>query len=344
MGSSIHDIIKNEYERRQRASYEMLSYRKEITYAEISRLEAIEKEIRLTGIKYNRLLLLDQANADDLLTELQSHIGSLKQEKVQLLEKGGYPGDFLEPVYTCARCRDTGMLSAEENPAGELCSCYRQQLIDIIHVQSNLKYTDVENFSTFNEDLYAASIDESRYGIKKSPRKQIIGIKDNCLKFIRNFKDPQTKNMLFCGPTGSGKTFMSNCIARELMDKGITVLYQSAPVLFSTITEYRLKFSKEEAYENSVYRNIMETELLIIDDLGTEPPSAARYAELLTILDTRFANNMIRPCKTIISTNIDIRKLYEYYDERVGSRIIGNFDIFRFAGDDIRKLKAMMTT
>lgn len=340
MKSNIHSIIKGEYEKRQRTSYDLLSNNKEQVFAKIPRLEEIEKDIHVAGLKYNKMLLIDQANAGKIVSMLQSTIEHLKLEKASLLETGGYPKDFLEPAYRCAKCKDTGMLPADENAGDKICSCYRQQLIDLIYVQSNLKCTDIENFSSFNENYFSDAVDENKYGIKKSPRKQILGIKENCLNFIDNFKEPESKNMLFCGPTGSGKTFMTNCTAVELMNKGITALYQPAPVLFSTITEYRFKSSKEETYENSVYKNIMEVELLIIDDLGTEPPSAARYAELLTILDTRFANNMVRPCKTIISTNIDIRKLYEYYDERVGSRIIGNFDIYRFAGDDIRKLKA----
>ena len=341
MKSSIHSIIKSEYEKRQKASYDMLSNKKELVYGKIPRLEEIEREIQLAGLKYNKMLLTDHTRTDEIVSKLQSAIQQLKQEKESLLKTIGYPKDYLELEYKCAKCKDTG-IPLDEAVDSRVCSCYRQQLIDLIYVQSNLKSTDTENFSCFNESYYADIIDENRYGIKKSPRKQILGIKENCQKFIENFRDPQIKNMLFCGPTGSGKTFMTNCTAVELMNKGITVLYQSAPVLFSTITEYRFKSSKEEAYENSVYRYIMEVELLIIDDLGTEPPSAARYAELLTILDTRFSNNMVRPCKTIISTNIDIRKLYEYYDERVGSRIIGNFDIYRFAGDDIRKLKASL--
>ena len=341
MKSSIHSIIKGEYEKRQKASYDLLADKKERLYAQIPRLEEIETEIQRAGLKYNKQLLADPANAEEIISDLQAAVRRLKREKASLLEAAGYDKDYLEPVYKCAKCKDTGT-PLEDETGERVCSCYRQQLIDLIYIQSNLKCTDVENFNCFNEKYYADVIDENRYGIKKSPRKQILGIKENCLQFIENFKDPQAKNMLFCGPTGSGKTFMANCTAVELMNRGITVLYQSAPVLFSTITEYRFKSSKDEAFENSVYKNIMEVELLIIDDLGTEPPSAARYAELLTILDTRFANNMVRPCKTLISTNIDIRKLYEYYDERVGSRIIGNFDIYRFAGDDIRKLKASL--
>ena len=116
------------------------------------------------------------------------------------------------------------------------------------------------------------------------------------------------------------------------------MLYFTAPVLFNTIYEYRYNSVNSEEWDPSAYNNILESELLIIDDLGTESPTATRYAELLNILDTRTANNMRRPCKTIISTNIDLRSLFEYYDERIVSRITGSFDIYLFAGDDIRNI------
>lgn len=340
MGSSIHNIIKSEYEKRQRRAYDGQLQRKADVYAKIPRLEEIEDEIHLSGLKYNKLLLSGETPAERVIAELHSHIGSLKREKALLLEKNGYTHNYLDPAYACEKCRDTGTVSAGAGSADETCTCYRQQLINIIYGQSNLRLTGSENFNCFKEDFYSDTIDEGKYGIKKSPRKQIMGIKDKCLSFVEDFKSPDIRNMLFCGPTGSGKTFMANCTAIELMNRGVTVLYQSAPVLFSTINEYRYKSSREDGFENTVYRNIIEVELLIIDDLGTESPSAARYAELLTIFDTRFANNLKRPCKTIISTNIDMKKLSEYYDERVVSRIIGNFDIYKFAGDDIRKLKS----
>ncbi len=340
ISSGIHSMVASEYEKRRKAAEDQVAEKKQQVYAQMPRLEEIEDEIRLAGLKYNRMLLLEPSSAAGVISELAAVLDKLRDEKALLLKQNGYAGDYLEPVYKCPKCKDTGRLQADENPGGEVCTCYRQQLIDLIYVQSNLRSTDAENFCTFDENYYSDTVDEKRYGIKKSPRRQILGIKEACMNFIENFREPQTKNMLFCGPTGSGKTFLANCTAVELMNRGVTVLYQSAPVLFGTIAEYRFKASREEAYENSVYRNIMDVELLIIDDLGTESPSAARYAELLTILDTRFSNNLARPCKTIISTNIDIRKLYEYYDERVGSRLIGNFDIYRFAGDDIRRLKA----
>lgn len=338
MTQSIHNSIKAEYERRIRKSSDGLLARQQEVYARIPEIEGIDDRIHGTGVRYNKQLLSGILSPEEAAAKLDAEIGGLKHLKTELLEANGYPGNYLSPVYTCSKCMDTGLITREDGP-DEICSCYRQQLVELIFSQSGLKLSAVDGFTNFDENYYPDTVDEDAYGIKKSPRRQISGILENCRSFVDSFGSPDEKNLLFCGPTGVGKTWMAGCIAAELMKKGFTVLYQSAPSLFNTIYEYRYKASREEAYESAVYKNILEVELLIIDDLGTESPSAARYAELLTILDTRLANGGPRSCKTIISTNINLKKLFEYYDERIVSRIIGNFDIYRFAGDDIRKLK-----
>jgi DNA replication protein DnaC len=357
MASSIHNIIKTEYDKRRQRAEDVLRKKKDELYAKIPRLEEIEREIALAGLKHSRLVLLSGKNSagsaaasssqseshpEAINKSLSDTISQLKNQRIDILTSNGYPADYLEPEYTCDRCKDTGFIEMEDSLDREYCPCYRQQQINLIHSQSNLKLTGEECFECFNENYYPDIVDEKRYGIKNTPRKQVLGIKDHCLSFIENFKDESSRNMLFSGPTGVGKTFMAVCVAVELMNRGITVLYQSAPVLFNTIYEYKYGAGRDDDYQSSIYKNIHEVELLIIDDLGTEPPTAARYAELLSILDVRAANNTLRPCKTIISTNADIKTLYEYYDERIASRIIGNFDIYRFAGEDIRKLKIGM--
>jgi DNA replication protein DnaC len=168
-------------------------------------------------------------------------------------------------------------------------------------------------------------------------------MKKHCENFIGSFTLPETKNIFFCGPSGVGKTFMANCIAAELMKNGRSVLYQSAPMLFSSINDNKFRRPGNDGDDDAEasYSAIYEADLLIIDDLGTEPPSAARYADMLTILNVRHMNNLSKPCKTIISTNIDVKRLADYYDERIVSRITGCFDLFHFAGDDIRIRKKL---
>ena len=131
-----------------------------------------------------------------------------------------------------------------------------------------------------------------------------------------------------------GKTFMSNCIANELLKKGKTVLYQTAPILLENVINY--KMSKQKDSLDNIYKSILDSDLLIIDDLGTESLNSMKLSELFTILNTRILNLNHKPTKTIISTNLNINDIFNNYEERIGSRIAGYYDIYCFFGDDLR--------
>ena len=127
---------------------------------------------------------------------------------------------------------------------------------------------------------------------------------------------------------------MSNCIAAELLKKGKTVLYQTAPVLLESVINY--KMSKNKSSIDNIYNSVLNCDLLIIDDLGTESLNSMKLSELFTILKTRILNLNNKVTKTIISTNLDINDIFRIYEERIGSRIIGYYDIYRFFGEDLR--------
>ena len=150
----------------------------------------------------------------------------------------------------------------------------------------------------------------------------------------QNFDNPNYKNLLFSGNTGLGKTFFSNCIANELLKSGKTVLYQTAPVLLENIIDYKL--NKQKTNLKDINKSVLETDLLIIDDLGTESLNSMKLSELFTIINTRILNLNHKITKTIISTNLNINEIFSKYEERIGSRIAGYYDIYCFFGDDIR--------
>lgn len=335
MIKDIHNQIKIEYERRRKAAIDTRFEHENEIYAKVPEIAELDNKIRSLGVKYNkRILLGGHEKPGDMLYQLDC----LREEKKRLLKENGYPENYLETKYQCEKCGDTGYTETEKG--SEKCSCYRQQLLDYTFSRSNLKITQIENFSTFDFDYYPNTVDESKYGINISPRENIALIRGKCQQFVNEFERPDEGGLFFSGPTGTGKTFMINCIAMELVKKGVTILYQSAPSLFDIISNHR-QSSFRDNYDSREYDYISDVDLLIIDDLGTESPSAARYAELLTILNKRQTNNLVKPCKTIISTNIGLKMLREYYDERIISRIIGCFYIARFAGEDIRTLKKL---
>lgn len=127
---------------------------------------------------------------------------------------------------------------------------------------------------------------------------------------------------------------MSNCIANELLKKGKTVLYQTSPVLLESVIDY--KMSKNKSSIDNIYNSVLNCDLLIIDDLGTESLNSMKLSELFTILNTRILNLNNKITKTIISTNLDLNDIFRIYEERIGSRIIGYYDIYRFFGEDLR--------
>ena len=127
---------------------------------------------------------------------------------------------------------------------------------------------------------------------------------------------------------------MSNCIANELLKKGKTVLYQTSPVLLESVIDY--KMSKNKSSLDNIYNSVLNCDLLIIDDLGTESLNSMKLSELFTILNTRILNLNNKITKTIISTNLNLNDIFRIYEERIGSRIIGYYDIYRFFGEDLR--------
>lgn len=127
---------------------------------------------------------------------------------------------------------------------------------------------------------------------------------------------------------------MSNCIAKELLKKGKTVLYQTAPVLLESVIDY--KMSKQKNYSENILKSVLESDLLIIDDLGTESLNSMKLSELFNIINTRILNLNQKITKTIISTNLNIQDIFRNYEERIGSRIAGYYDIYCFFGDDLR--------
>ena len=135
---------------------------------------------------------------------------------------------------------------------------------------------------------------------------------------------------MFCGQTGLGKTFLSNCIAKELLEKNKTVLYQTAPIMLDMIIK--------SMFENNstLMDNLLNVDLLIIDDLGTETLSEVKFTKLFNIINTRILNQSQKITKTIISTNLSLQDMYDIYEERIISRIIGNYNACYFFGDDIR--------
>ncbi|MEI7563927.1 MAG: ATP-binding protein, partial [bacterium] len=281
MNRKIHTSIQREYENLREDAKRSLDVRINEVYGRFSELHEIDTNIAKLSLNYNKNVLLGGRGVDSL-EELSESIEKLKDKKEQILISNGFPAAYLEVSYECSPCKDTGFI---ELPSGsfEKCNCYRQKLINHVYSSSNLNALQIENFSAFDECKFSDEINEPVFKIPASPKQNILGIRKKVIEFIENFSGSSQKGMLFTGKTGLGKTFMANCIAKELIDRGFTVLYLSSPQLFHIIKNYLTAGWDAQEVADDSYNFILESELLIIDDLGIEPVTKSRYAELLTI-------------------------------------------------------------
>lgn len=326
--ATLQEILKKYDDKQLRAAYN-LDIRKKELYEKIPRLQEIENELNNCAIETAKSILLTSKKTDTI-EDFQKKVTKLKAERLHLLEKDGKDLSYLLPIYECSKCNDTGYI--HKNGKTTMCSCLKQQILNIEYNSSNIGNLDRENFKKFNINLYSDKIDEKKYNSDISPRENIKIIGKEAKKFIKNFDNPIEKNLLFSGETGLGKTFLSNCIVAELLSQGKTVLYQTAPVMLDTLIN--ALFSKNA--DNTFSKNLLTVDLLVIDDLGTETMNSMKFTELYKIINTRLLNQNGKITKTIISTNLDLQGLFRTYDERLVSRFIGNYNIYRFFGDDIR--------
>lgn len=333
MDNNILNSLLKEYDKKRIKSELDLERRKQDLYKSIPQLEEIEAEINSCAI----------SNAKNILTNTSSEhlshkLSMLKERKKELLEKNHISENYLKPHYECRICNDTGYF-LDKSYRSQMCNCLKQRILDISYNKSNISNLKNENFMTFNENIFSDEVDIAKYKVNITPRKNMKNIKQKCLEFVNNFDNPNSKNLLFTGNTGLGKTFMSNCIANELLRNGKSVLYQTAPVLLETIIDNKMNKYKNPS-QDLFYKSVLEADLLIIDDLGTECINSMKLSELFTILNTRLLNLNSKVTKTLISTNLSIDNIFKIYEERIGSRIAGYYDIYYFFGEDLRFKKA----
>lgn len=326
--STLKNLLK-EYDKKRQLAFLDLDKRKQELFSSNKRLEEIDNEINSYSIQIAKTIL-SSPNNTTFLDSLRNKIDTLKNEKNTIIKNLNIDDDFFKPHFECNLCNDTGYVQDGYN--FNLCSCIKQKLFDIEYNKSNVGNLEKDNFDNFNLNVYSNAINEDLYSSNLSPRDNIKNIKKIALSFINNFDNSNEKNLLFTGNTGLGKTFLSNCIANELLKKGKTVLYQTASVMLDSIIDYR--FNKNSSID--MYENILTVDLLIIDDLGTECMNSMKFSELFNIINTRLLNQNNHITKTIISTNLNLQELSQKYDERIFSRFVGYYNICRFFGEDIR--------
>ncbi|MBQ1993119.1 MAG: ATP-binding protein [Lachnospiraceae bacterium] len=315
--------IMYKYDQTRLKNQRTLDERYSELFIKIPELETVHNQIITMSAEQARLSILEPEKAENLQSRYDIEKAKLRQKKTDLLTQNGYPADYLSPIYKCSKCKDTGYIDNEP------CSCFKQLKIQLLYENSNLIHIlNDENFNTFNFDYYDDSSINKNIGI--TPRQNIKNIHNKALKFVREF-DNEYKNMILYGPTGVGKTFLTHCIAKSLLDTSHTVVYLTSLQLFDILEKN--KFNKDDTFSSNEHISyILNCELLIIDDLGTELVNSFTASQLYYFIEERHLNQK----STIFSTNLSFKELRDRYSERIFSRFTGYYTFHMLVGDDIR--------
>lgn len=325
LSNSQYDQLMRTYEQRQLDNEYRLRMRYEKVYSLIPELEEVDHSISSLSIQKAGLLLDGDETA---LSTLKEEVELLSEKKKALLVSRGFPSDYLELHYSCPDCKDTGYIGSRK------CHCFKRAIIDLLYTQSNLRdILEKENFSTCSLDYYSSNHIDPLTG------RSSLEAMQTALKVCHEFTDTfsgEFHNILLYGDTGVGKTFLSHCIAKELMDASYSVIYFTASQLFDQFADTRFGRKNDSSSETS--EHIYDCDLLIIDDLGTELSNSFTTSQLFVCLNER----ILRQKSTIISTNLALEEIKSIYSERIFSRISSNYTILRLTGDDIRIQKKLL--
>lgn len=324
IGKSRFQEILHEYDRiRTEHAMTELARRNEV-YQLIPAIREIDEEIPHISVMSAKRMVMDPAY--DCKKVLADQIRELTLEKRSLLVAGGFPEDYLDHIYDCPVCKDTGYVG------DQMCTCLKKRLTQVRYERSNLmEILDRENFSTFRTNYYSA---ERKSREQLSPLENIEQVLDQCWSFVDLFDDVPGQNLLIYGPAGVGKTFLSHCIAKELLDRDKSVIYLTSHQFFEKLADYT--FRRDEENEH-ILEDFLDCELLIIDDLGTELHNNFVNSQLFLCVNER----ILRRKSTVINTNLSLSQLSQTYSERVFSRMVQSYRMINIYGEDIRILTAM---
>lgn len=314
MDNARFDAIMRTYDQLQLQNKHTLTKRFEEIYTNIPEYKALDESLPSVSIAYAKKVIEGDFSAQ---SELQKELSRITREKEYLLTSHGYSKDYLEMHYCCSLCKDTGYIG------GNKCVCLKNKLLSVMYEQSNIaELLETDNFDNLSDRYYEGE-DLERF------RNAV----NYCHEFVDKFETTK-ENLFLYGNVGVGKSFLSCCIAKELLDKGYSVLYFSSSQLFDTLKESDFgKDSKENLYTSK--EDIYNCDLVVIDDLGTELTNSYISAKLFSLLNER----ILRGKSTIISTNLSLMELRDLYSDRIFSRISTKYKLCKLSGPDIRIYK-----
>ncbi len=301
------------------------------------RAEAAEKSPEVARLleKRQRLFFAGMRDAFAQPARSQAISGDMQAQMAQInaslraaLVASGLPEDYLQPVYRCALCRDTGYVG---EPVHEPCTCLKRAVMNRLYQSEGLQGLERENFAAFDETIFP---DEPIEGRKGTQRAFIRKCRDFCEHYADGFAAGEGNGLLLCGRSGLGKTFLMNCVAQRVLERGYSVVVVSAYKLIEAMRRFQFG---EEGVER--VQDMLACDLLCIDDLGSEPMLRGVTVSALyhIVSERRNANRAV-----VVTTNLDSDQIYEKYDDRIGARLTdpGRMKVIPFIGVDVRRFAA----
>ena len=287
-------------------------------YNKIPEIEKIDTQLRKLGFELTNNIICG-GNVEESVEKIRKESQKLSEIKCEELVKNGFEPDYLLIKYSCDLCKDEGHID------GAMCKCFERELKEEAYKYSNLPLMmDARTFDDFNLELYPDD------GTETSPKNIMEAVLEYCKEYAFGFNE-KSGNLFLYGGTGLGKTFMSSCIAKIVLEKGYSVFYQPAYKIFPIFEELRFGDRDKDILRMQT-DEIFKTDLLIIDDLGTELTTSYTAEVFFDLLNSRMNDKK----QTIINTNLSLADMQGIYSERITSRIIGNFTQLKFYGNDIR--------
>lgn len=313
-----YDSIMREYDRIRFRNAEATEKKQKELYEKFPELEAWEN--RAVTLKAQKVRMMLEGASKEQLDNIEDEATMLLVKRVAFLEANGLTEEDFGPIYDCPICKDSGYVY-DEKGIRKKCRCFKEREIDILYNQSGIKQLlSRENFSKLTYEF--------RTGEDLDHLKGAVQV---CRKFVEDF-DKEYRNLVLLGTVGTGKSFLSCCIAHELLEQSRSVIYLSSISLFERLS--RAQFRRDDDGGESDNTLLYECDLLIIDDLGTELTNSFVASALFGLINERD----LRRKSTIISTNLDLQGIRERYSDRVISRLTGNYTFLKLTGQDMRTL------
>ena len=310
--------VREVYRTKYQLAEEEAARRTAELHAKSPALRALDRELAKTGVKIAMAAIGTGDDYKEKLAAGEKENMELQARRAAMLAELGYPADYTKPPYECHKCNDTGFAGTK------MCECMRRDLILAAFESSGIgALLRTQSFDTFKLEYYPAGEERELMG------RNLALLRDYAEHFTA-----QSNSLIFCGPTGLGKTHLSTALARRIIERGFDVYYTTALQMFADFEHAR--FGTDLGMESVVSLDrYTSCELLILDDLGTEVSNQFTNSCLYMVLNERINKGL----PTVISTNLTGKEIKARYTDRIASRILGDFRPFLFVGTDIRRLK-----